>query len=252
MITADESGFYRALAEYFPGAVREQEFLESSARVLADEGFTKSNTLAGVAICRDEIAHPMLIDTEALWGPVFSLASLAGLLTAGRTGMTAAAAHIPIEDGRRHFVLYAMPHVAIGADGTVGEVRRPGLPKPSRACGALVAFRGELLAGSLDVSIDKLDIEQTFLKLRMLPLVGFGSVPGLVELTKLTADAIEEDLWAISRSLMDGEEGSVSDGAFFTGIQVHGPGGVNFVWPRTGHLEVDGERTELDLTALSG
>ena len=252
MDTVDYPAFSRALAEFFPGALPQREFLDASVKLLAARGFTTSNTLAGVAVCRDEIAHPLLVDVETSWGPVFSLASLAGLLTAGRTGMAAAATHIPVESGRRHVVLYAMPHIALGADGTVGAVKRPGLPQPSTACGALVAFRSELLAGSLDVSIDKLDIEQSFLKLRLLPLIGFGSVPSLVELTKLTADAIEEDLWAIIESLMDGDEASVSDGAFFTGIQVHGPDGINFVWPRTGHLEVDGERTELDLSAPSG
>lgn len=252
MSTADNPAFSRALAEHFPGAVPEREFLESSVRALAGEGFTPSNTLAGVAICRDEIAHPMLIEAEALWGPVFSLASLAGLLTAGSTGLAAAAAHIPVDGGRRHFVLYAMAHIAIGADGSIGVVKRPGLPEASKACGALVAFRSELLAGSLNVSIDRLDLEQSFLKLRLLPLIRYGSVPSLVELTKLTADAIEADLWAIFRGLMDADEAPVTDGAFFTGVQVHGPGGVNFVWPRTGHLEVDGTRTELDLAALSG
>ena len=252
MSTADNPAFSRVLAEHFPGAIPEREFLGGTVSLLADEGFTTNNTLAGVAICRDEIAHPMLIDAERFWGPVFSLASLAGLVTAGRTGLAAAAGHIPVDDGRRHFVMYAMAHIAVGADGTVGVVERAGLSGPSKACGALVGFRNELLDGALNISVDPLDLEQSFLKLRLLPLIPYGSVPGLVELTKLVADAIEADLWAIFRSLRDAGEGLVTDGAFFTGIQIHGPGGANFVWPRTGHLEVDGDRTKLDLAALSG
>jgi len=194
----------------------------------------------------------MLVDAEAFWGPVFSLASLAGLLTAGRTGMSAAAAHIPVEEDHRHFVLYAMAHIAIGSDGSIGVVMRPGLPEASKACGALTAFQGELVAGNLNISIDRLDLEQSFLKLRLLPLIRYGSVPSLVELTKLTADAIEADLSAIVRSLLDGGEARVTDGAFFTGIQIHGPGGVTYIWPRSGQLETNGERTELDLTAPLG
>lgn len=253
MSTVDNPAFSQVLAEHFPGAVIQREFLASSVRLLAAEGFTSSNTLAGVAICRDEIAHPMLVDAEAFWGPVFSLASLAGLPTAGRTGMAAAAAHIPVEDGRRHFVLYAMAHIAIGADGTIGVVKRPGLPQASEACGALVAFRSELLAGALNISIDHLDLEQSFLKLRLLPLIRYGSVPNLVELTKLTAEAIEADLWEIFRGLMDGGQApAVTDGAFLTGIQIHGPGGVTYIWPRSGQLEINGDRTELDLTAPLG
>jgi hypothetical protein len=253
MSAVDNPAFSRVLAEHFPGAVTDRAFLESSVRLLAAEGFTSSNTLAGVAICRDEIAHPLLVDAEAFWGPVFSLASLAGLLTAGRTGMSAAAGHIPVEDGRRHFVLYAMAHIAIGADGAVGVVSRPGLPQASKACGALAAFRSELLAGELSISIDHLDLEQSFLKLRLLPLIRYGSVPSLVALTKLAADAIEADLWEIFRGLMDGSEvPAVTHGAFFTGIQIHGPGGVNYIWPRSGQLEINGEPTELDLTAPLG
>jgi hypothetical protein len=144
-----------------------------------------------------------------------------------------------------------MPHVAIGRDGTVGLVVRPGLDVPSKACGALVAFRDELTAGSLNMSIDPLDLEQSFLRMRLLPMVGFGAVPGLIELTKWTAAAIEHDLGAIFRDLVDDEAaGAVVCGAFITGIQIHGPDGVNYVWPRTGYLEIDGERTDLSLAAL--
>ena len=252
MSTADNPAFARVLAEQFPGAIPEREFIESSVRFLGGQGFSTGNTLAGVAICRDEIAHPILVDVETFWGPVFSLASLAGLMTAGRTGLSAAAAHIPVEDGRRHFVAYAMAHIAIGADGTVGAVTRPGLPQASKACGALAAFRSELLAGSLNLSIDHLDLEHSFLRLRLLPLIRYGSVPSLVELTKLTADAIETDLWAILRSLIDDTEAPVTDAALFTGIQVHGPGDSNYVWPRSGHLEINGDWTELDLARLFG
>ena len=53
-----------------------------------------------------------------------------------------------------------MPHIAISVDGVIGELHRPGLLVPSKACGALVAFRDELVGGTLEVSLDRFDIER--------------------------------------------------------------------------------------------
>ncbi|MGI9599433.1 MAG: hypothetical protein ACR2QK_24935 [Acidimicrobiales bacterium] len=127
--------FVKALDKHFPEAMPEADYLAGTADVLARHGFTADNTLACVAACRDEIAAPLLHDVEASWGQPFSLVSLAGMLTAGRTGLSAAVHHAPIEAGKRRMVFYAMPHIAISKAGTIGEVLRPGVTSPSRACG---------------------------------------------------------------------------------------------------------------------
>ena len=152
-----------------------------------------ASTLAWVAVCRDEIAGTLLAEVEAVWGASFSFASLAGLPTAGRTGFSAG----------QQFVAFSMPHIAISADGVIGEIRRPGLTLPSKACGALPAFRDELARGTLAVSLDPFDIEQSYLKQRLLSMIEYGTVPDVVELTSLTADAIERDSRSILQDMLE-------------------------------------------------
>jgi len=250
MSATEPTEFRRALGRHFPGAVLESDYVTRTAEHLHGLGFTAANTLAWVAVCRDEIAGTLFAEVEAVWGASFSFASLAGLPTAGRTGFSAAAQHGPIVDATQHFVAFAMPHIAISADGVIGEIHRPGLPLPSKACGALVAFLDELAGGKLAVSFDPFDIEQSYLKQRLLPMIDYGTVPDLVELTQLTADAIERDTTSIFEDLLEEHRASgerpVMDIAFLTGIQIHGPAGVNYVCPRRGEITIDGERFDQD------
>lgn len=252
MKMADRPGFSQALQRHFPGAVLEGAFVAETALRLTGEGFSNANTLACVALCRDEITSPLFSDVERVWGPAFSFASLAGMMTAGRTGFAAAIQHAPTENGRWHFVVYAMAHIAIDADGTVGRVDRPGVQEPSSACGALVALRDELQDGTLQVEFDSYDAEQSLLKHRLLPMIGDGSVPDLVDLTKLAAAAVEEDLGEILRSLAaewsETDRLMPTDAAMFSGIQIHGPNGVNFVWPRTAHIKVGGDLRDYEFS----
>ena len=180
MKAPEPAEFRRVLDRHFPSAVLESDYVTRTAEHLHRSGFTAANTLAWVAVCRDEIAGTLLAEVEAIWGASFSFASLAGLPTAGRTGFSAAAHHGPIVDATQHFVVFAMPHIAVSADGVIGEIHRPGLPVPSKACGALVAFRNELASGTLAVSLDPFDIEQSYLKQRLLPMIDYGTVPDLV------------------------------------------------------------------------
>ena len=46
-----------------------------------------------------------------------------------------------------------MPHIAISADGAIGEIHRPWPLVPSKARGALEAFCDELVGGTLKVSL---------------------------------------------------------------------------------------------------
>jgi hypothetical protein len=253
MNMADHPGFTETLDRHFPGAVLEGEFVAETAALLTAEGFSNTNTLAGVALCRDEITSPLFSDVERVWGPAFSFASLAGMVTAGRTGLTAAIHHAPIVDGRRRLVVYAMAHIAIDPAGMIGRVDRPGISEPSSACGALVAFRDELQEGTLKVEFDRYDAEQSLLKHRLLPMIGYGNVPDLVDLTKLAAAAIEDDFREILHSLAaewsETDRLMPTDAAMFSGIQIHGPNGVNFVWPRSAHIKVGGDLRDYEFSA---
>jgi hypothetical protein len=248
MVNAIDDAFAATLNQHFPGSIPEAEFVSRTAQLLEDEGFTRENTIAAVAVCRDEIARPLFVDVESRWGPAFNLASLAGMLTAGQTGINAALSHAPSEDGLKRIVVYAMPHIAIDRNGTIGQVRRLGLSEPSSACGALVALRDGLVAGHVQIGVDRFDAEQSLLSHRLQPMIEHLEIPDLVELTKLAATAIEEDLTTIidtvsSRSTKD--TSPRPNGATFTGVQIHGPSGANFVWPRNAHMAIAGELRDL-------
>ena len=253
MAPTPSRAFDDAIAQHFPGAMTKDSFLASTFERLAREGFSEENTLACVALCRDEIAGLLVRGVERYWGHAFSLASLAGMVTAGRTGLGAAMAHAPTHDRRRHIVVYAMPHIAIAADGTIGQVRRSGLSKPSSACGALVQFRDGLLAGEVEIEFNRLDTEQSLLSSRLLSLIPYGEIPELVDLTKLTAATIEDDLREIIAQLLEDEpsdEASAADHAMFTGVQIHGPDDTNYVWPRSAHIVIDREARDLTSAEL--
>ena len=243
--------FDASLQAHFPGTIPETEFVARTAQLLESEGFTTQNTLATVALCRDEIARSLFVDVEERWGPAFSLASLAGMITAGRTGLSAALSHAPTSEGLKHIVVYAMPHIAIDRDGIIGQVRRPGLTEPSSACGALVAFRDGMLAGHHQIGVDRFDAEQSLLSHRLQPMMEHGEVPELVDLTKWAATAIEDDLTTIIDEVLTDSIDDADlrpDGATFTGIQIHGPDNTTYVWPRNAHLVIGG--TLQDMAAI--
>jgi len=253
MNMAEYPDFLEALDRHFPGSSLEGDYIAETASLLSGKGFSKDNTIACVALCRDEVTRPLFSDVEQVWGPAFSLAGLAGMVTAGRTGLAAAIHHAPIDNGRRRFVIYAMAHIGIDAAGAIGWVDRSGIAEPSSTCGALVAFRNELQGGELVVEFDRYETEQALLKHRLLPLITYGTVPDLVALTKLTVTAIEDDLQEIILSLAEEwrrtDQAMPADAAMFSGIQIHGPDGVNFVWPLGSHIEAGGDLSDYKFTA---
>jgi hypothetical protein len=157
--------------------------------------------------------------------------------------------------GSERFVIYAMAHIAIDAEGTIGLLERPGIPEPSSACGALVAFRNELREGALEVEFDRYEAEQALLKHRLLPLIKYGTVPDLVDLTKLTVTAIEDDLreiiLSLAREWRETDQAMPVDAAMFSGIQIHGPDGANFVWPLSVHIQVGGDLSDYGFTSAA-
>ena len=146
-------------------------------------------------------------------------------------------------------VAYAMPHIAIDRHGTIGQVRRLGVSQPSSACGALVAFRDRLIAGHIQIGVDRFDAEMSLLSHRLQPMLEHGEVPDLVELTKMAAVAIEDDLTSIIDEVLTelGDSDSVPSGATFTGVQIHGPDNTNYVWPRNAHIVVDGTFRDIEM-----
>jgi len=237
------ASFESVVAEQFPGALREPEFVERSSRLLMEErGFLPTNTLACVGVCRDELSRTLPYAVQAVWGSPFTFSALAGLLFAGRTGFGAARSHAPIEDGRERYVFFVATHIGIGSDGELGACDRIGRPGRSHACGALCAFLGELESGRLDLRTDPVDIEQSLLKQRLLRELSFGRLPSLVDLTRAAHGAIVDDLETLIGQTLDPTE---DDWAVLTGIQIHGVRNEPWFWPGTCYSMVENQRQNI-------
>jgi hypothetical protein len=235
--------FQRALDEHFPGSVTEHDFAWGTVRALGEHGFDGPNTIACVSVCRDELTRPLADEIQKAWGEAFNFSSLAGMLFLGKTGFLSAQHHAPRVGGRERYAFFGLSHVALGNEGEVGLCARPGRDEPSAACGALVAFRTELSEGHLRLELDPDDVEQSLLKQRLIGRIRYGEVPDLVTLTKLTHDAIREDL---ERTIGQTVDPAKSDCAVLTGVNVHGPD-AGYVWPGALYAVVSGKRVELAL-----
>lgn len=229
--------------KHFPGAVRQHEFIASTYQKLSQQhGFNAENTLACVSVCRDELTAPLIRTAEKTWGGAFNFSSLAGFLTLGKTGFSAAHTHAPVVDGIERYVYYALPHIAIGPQGETGVCIREGREEPSIACGALDKFYNELLAGTPNLEFDPLDIEQSVLEQRLHSKIQPGKTPGLVELTKLAQQVILEELQSYIDLTVDHQ---TCQYAVITGIQIHNSTGEDYVWPGEMYMVSNGEKTRI-------
>lgn len=234
--------FMRTLDELFPGAMPATVFVGRTYETLFELGFDEHTAIACVSACRDELTHPLVDRIASAWGSAFNFSSLAGMLLLGKTGFEAALAHAPRVDGHSRYVFFTLPHIALGPNGTLGQCQRRGQPVPSRACGALVAFKDEMDGGLLNLELDPDDLEQSLLKRALHPRIPAGEQPSLLDLTRLCLDQVLESLEHLIELRLDS---SASHYAVVSGIQVHGPDGRDFVQPGPMYAVVDGERTDL-------
>jgi hypothetical protein len=112
--STDGAGSYlQILEDVFPGAMPEDAFIRQATEVLNKHGFNPSTSINLVSTCRDEICRPFTHELDRIWGPSFSISSLAGMLFCGRAGVRAAMAHSPVRGGRERYVFWVMPHIAL-------------------------------------------------------------------------------------------------------------------------------------------
>jgi hypothetical protein len=222
--------------------MEQQRFVQRSAVLLGQRGFTPKNTIACLGRCRDELTQSLSVQVLKTWGEAFNFSSLAGMLFLGKTGFSAAQNHAPDEGVVPHYLYIAMPHIAIGASGDMGLCQRRGQGQASTACGALVAFRSELQQGRVDLELDPDDVEQSLLKQKLFRKLRYGQLPELVDLTRLTLEVIQEDLERLITLTVDPD---ACDYAVLTGIQIHSPDDLDYVWPATCYSVVSGQRQEL-------
>jgi len=216
------------IRDEFPGAVPAEDFVASWAERCVGAGFDADTALLAVGTCRDEVCFPFITQLEAVWGPAFQMGSLGGLLTIGRTGIAAVAGHAPkAEPGEPvRYVVVAATHIGVDDTGTFGYLRREHQTVSSRACGALMAFRDELLTSRLRLGYDPVDPEMSLLRQRVLAALVYGDIPDPVGLTQVVARVIDEDLRDLLALIRDGaapdREVQV---AVVTGVLIHTSGG---------------------------
>jgi hypothetical protein len=232
------------LKKYFDTTFGEVDFVNRTYNALRKLGFNDENTIAATCICRDEIAQSLRSIIKHLWGgEAFNLSSLGALFFAGKTGIAAAMHHSPVVGGKERYVFYALPHIAINAEGRLGVCMRTGRAGESAACGALHSFQKEMAGGRVNLQMDNEDVEQSLVRMRLLREMPYGTVPDLLELTRYAQAAIQAD---IENTLTKVVDPAKSDYAVITGMQIHGPD-ANFVQPGSCYAVVDGRRRELEL-----
>jgi hypothetical protein len=237
-------GFEDILSKHFDTVYTEVEFVKKSYEALKKFGFNDDNAIAAVCVCRDEISQSMRSIVKHMWGEAFNLSSLAGMFTAGKTGLKAAMHHAPRVDGKERYVYYVIPHIAINEEGKTGFCKRKGIKEDSSACGALCLFLDELNKGKLHITLDEEDIEESLIKRRLLKEIPYGHIPDLLELTKITRKVIQTDLEHALEMIVDKTK---SDYALITGIQIHGPE-ANYVWPAECYAVMNGKKQEIKLS----
>ena len=238
------ASFDTILAAHFPKAMPQDDFVRRSYDLLKNEGFRAENTIAFVSVCRDELTLPFVEKVKETWGEAFIFSSLGGMLFLGKTGFLAAQHHAPNEDGRERYVYFALPHIGVDALGEIGRHDRPGRLQPSRACGALHGFQTELMNRCVSFGIDPDDIEQSLLKQHLFRKLTYGDIPDLLSLTKIAYTVIREELGRMIHLTVNPE---YSDYAVLTGIQIHGPHGMEYIWPGETYWVREGHRHSLVL-----
>jgi len=205
-----------------------KSFGQKSFNIFDGYGFNDDNTMGMVSVCRDEITDPMYDLVIQYWGKTFNCCGLAGFVMMGKTGLEASTAHTPYDkDGLRRFVFYAFPHIAISEEGVIGEVRREGIDHSSHACGALIKIMNELKDKKINLVTDLLDMEQSFIRQKILSNIEYGSVPDLVGITKLACEIITNDI----KNLLNTLNHEKFKYGLITGVQIHGPHDTTFVYP---------------------
>ena len=220
--------FHQTVEAHLPGTISMQEFLRRTSQWLSQYGFSDDNTLGMVAVCRDEVASPLVDEVVRYWGRTFGCRSLGGFVLLGRSGIATGVGHAPRLGGRRRFVFYAMPHIAISEQGEIGTVYREGLEEASHACGSLASVLAELESGRIDVRTDFDDIEQCSVRQKLLSALHYGDRPDLMGITKLASRIIRDDVARLLASVVDPAE---FEYAYLTGILVHGPHDTHWVCP---------------------
>lgn len=121
----EPESFESTVDRCFGETLRLDDFMLSLTSVLRECGFTRDNTMATLSLPRDPLMGPVREQLQKIWGDGVCFSSLSGLPLLGHTGLRAACgAHGSNASGwrqDRRTLIVACAHIAVAADGTVGE-----------------------------------------------------------------------------------------------------------------------------------
>jgi hypothetical protein len=137
-----------------------------------------------------------------------------------------------MENGVGRFIFYAMTHIAISAEGVIGNVYREGIRQVSHACGSLNAIVQELESGHIHCQIDLDDIEQCTARQKILSALLYGERPDQLAITHLACRVITADVTRLL-SMVDPVKYRY---AVLTGILIHGPADTHWVYPERSYV----------------
>jgi hypothetical protein len=216
-----------ALNLAFPQAVSSEQYLARVAKLVSPLGFAREHSFAAVSVCRDELTQSFLDLVARRWDQPFSLGGLGALPSLGRTGWRAALSHVPQDPDRGHLIVFGMPHIGIDPEGNIGQSLRRHQKEVTPTCGAMAALLSSLRNGfePLTPGLDDHEAE----RLRRIVDSQSDQLPdNLLELTKLAAAAVNDEMWVELDALGAYKE---MDIAVFCGIQIHLPDEVDFIYP---------------------
>ena len=135
----DQDIIVSKIMESFPGALREEHFIQQLYDVLhAYSSLFGDNTLLATSFCCDEINRKFENNlANKFGGLIFTFGGLAGFPFGGLTGFGAFAHHIPSPHGTG-LIIYG-PHIGIDNNGLIGIINRKGLEKSGTCCGSALA-----------------------------------------------------------------------------------------------------------------
>ena len=251
----------------FDSAIGMDDFLFRTEVMLRRFEFTTDNSIALTSLCRDEITFPLKNAIDDIFGYSMDLDGLGGIISAGTTGLGAGLSHSPTDHitGKERYVFFAMPHIAIDAEGRVGSIMRSGRRGQSCACGALVKLQPmfkQYKEGKMtcdEHAYDELDPEFSILQKRLISAVDKEDIPkagyDLAEVTRLADRVIRRDLDALIERTVDV---SKADYAVCTGIQIHSTTANQRIWhpalefvaPTSMYVVKDGVRHDMDVLSV--
>eukprot|EP00191_Tetraselmis_sp_GSL018_P001405 CAMPEP_0177599050 /NCGR_PEP_ID=MMETSP0419_2-20121207/12751_1 /TAXON_ID=582737 /ORGANISM="Tetraselmis sp., Strain GSL018" /LENGTH=727 /DNA_ID=CAMNT_0019091687 /DNA_START=111 /DNA_END=2294 /DNA_ORIENTATION=+ len=265
-LMSPEVGYLAARAQmvqkHFPTAVTIDDFAYRLEMVLSAFGFAPSNSIAMVNMCRDESTNAFRTRLEEVFPIMFNINGLGAGLTCGVTGMKAGLSHAPDMGGRKRYVFFSFPHIAIDSRGNAGKISRAGQCDTSSACGAMIGALSQLKAEGLEAytarpgSHSPSDPEYSILKQRIAGRITQErlDVSGmdLIEFTRTAERQISQDLETLIGEAVDPKE---ADYVIVTGVQVHNwatefdneEPNLEFAAPTRVSVVINGQRSEIEL-----